>query len=184
MGEYMNYLILVNKDNGLSKLYKPSNLVKIKSKINKDIYLERKTYKEAERMLNDLNKELSNIEVIIDSGYRSYNYQEELNKLEPNNVGITLAKAGYSEHQTGLAIDVGFIKDGLHDPYYNIEDYSMEFKWLRENSYKYGFILRYPLGKENITGYKYEPWHYRYIGNLANYLYKKNKTLEEFFNVK
>ena len=64
MGEYMNYLILVNKDNGLSKLYKPSNLVKIKSKINKDIYLERKTYKEAERMLNDLNKELSNIEVI------------------------------------------------------------------------------------------------------------------------
>ena len=180
----MNYLILVNKNNGLTKSYKPSNLVKVKSPINKDIYLENKTYISALNMLEDYNSKSDNIKLIIDSGYRSYDYQSILNKKEPSKVGVTLASPGFSEHQTGLAIDIGFIKDGLYDPYYDIDEYKKEFKWLQDNSYKYGFILRYPLGKENITGYSYEPWHFRYIGNLANYLYNKNITLEEFFNVK
>ena len=134
-------------------------------------------------------KDNFDLQLLPTTAYRGEIFQKTLYDNYVKNYGkesadTFSARPGYSEHQTGLAIDVGFIKDGLHDPYFNVDDYNMEFKWLRENSYKYGFILRYPLGKENITGYKYEPCLYRYIGNLANYLYKNNKTLEEFFNVK
>ena len=86
------------------------------------------------------------------------------------------AKPGHSEHQTGLAVDV----EGSNNDYDKFES-SIEFNWMINNSYKYGFILRYPKGKENITGFKYEPWHYRYVGiELAKYLYKNNLTLEEY----
>ena len=86
------------------------------------------------------------------------------------------ARAGHSEHQTGLAVDVADIS---YD-YDNFEN-TKEFKWMKKNCYKYGFILRYPKAQFHITGFKYEPWHYRYVGkDTAFYLYKKNITLEEY----
>lgn len=183
----LNYLILVNKNKPLEKDYKPSNLVKIKTKLNKDIYLEEKTYKYITKLLDEANK-IFETELIVESGFRDYNYQEKLfqNELKikgsMEEVNKTLALPGESEHQTGLAVDIGFINGGLYDPYYEIEEYKEEFKWLSENAHRYGFILRYPLGKEYITGYSYEPWHFRYIGNIANYLYSHKLTLEEFLN--
>ena len=183
----MNYLILVNKNKPLSKDYIPTNLVKIKTKINKEIYLEEKTYKNITKLLYEANKIFAT-ELIVESGYRDYSYQEKLFKKElkikknEQEVNKTLAYPGESEHQTGLAVDIGFINGGLYDPYYDIEEYKDEFKWLSQNAHRFGFILRYPLGKESITGYNYEPWHFRYIGNIANYLFQRKLTLEEFLN--
>ena len=86
------------------------------------------------------------------------------------------ARPGHSEHQTGLSIDVmGSNND------YNIFDKSKEFKWMKDNAHKYGFIMRYPKNKEYITGFKYEPWHYRYVGiDTAQKIYENNITLEEY----
>ena len=88
------------------------------------------------------------------------------------------ARPGHSEHQTGLAVDVM----GSNNDYDEFEK-SIEFSWMKENAHKYGFILRYPKGKENITGFKYEPWHYRYVGLItATRIFKENITLEEYYN--
>ena len=88
------------------------------------------------------------------------------------------AKPGHSEHQTGLAVDImGSNND------YNLFAESKEFEWMKNNAYKYGFILRYPEHKENITGFKYEPWHYRYVGkDVAKYIYENKLSLEEYFS--
>ena len=185
----MNYLILVNKTHHVDKLYVPDSLVKVTKHYdtNKKIFLEERTYKNILELINDFNK-IFDVRLIIDSGYRDYLYQSNLFQKDLEikgsieEVNKTLALPGYSEHQTGLAVDVGFITGGLYDPYYEIEEYSQEFKWISDNAHKYGFILRYPLGKENITGYNYEPWHLRYVGSIANYLHDKNKTLEEYLN--
>ena len=82
---------------------------------------------------------------------------------------------GTSEHELGLAVDISLSSD------YKTDDLLFTSKWLEKNSWKYGFILRYPKGKENITGIIYEPWHYRYVGiDAATVIYEKNITLEEF----
>lgn len=123
----------------------------------------------------------------IGSGYRSYEYQ--LGVIERNiarygeeETKRTVAPAGHSEHQTGLAIDI--IND---EPETNIEPsfaHTKEGEWLAQNSYKYGFILRYPEGKEEVTGYAYEPWHFRYVGEeMAARLFDSGKTIEEYFNL-
>ena len=183
----MNYLILVNKENYLEKNYKPKGLVKLKTKLNKDIYLEKKAYKNITKLLKKANL-IFDTEFIVASGYRDYFYQQKLFDKDLNlkgsidEVNKTLALPGQSEHQTGLAVYIGFIKEGLYDSEYEITDYLEEFKWLEENSSKYGFILRYPKGKENITGYSYEPWHLRYVGKVAKFLYLKKLTLEEYLN--
>ena len=88
------------------------------------------------------------------------------------------ARPGHSEHQSGLAIDINMADSAF--------DSSPEAKWLNDNAYKYGFILRYPKGKDNITGYMYESWHFRYVGTeLANKLYNDGNwiTLEEYFGI-
>lgn len=182
----MNYLILVNKDNGLDKDYKPDNLVKVKIKTggNKLIYLEKKTYKQIKKLLKDMNK-IFDTEMVIDSGYRTFFYQENLMRklLKEKGIGAykSLAKPGYSEHQTGLAVDIGFYKDGVYDNNFDVLNYQNEFKWLEENAHNYGFIIRYPKEKECITGYIHEPWHLRYVGLIASFLYKYDLTLEEYY---
>jgi len=182
----MNYLMLVNKDVGLDKNYIPNNLVKVKIKTggNKLIYLEKRTYKQIKKLLREMNK-LFDSEIVIDSGYRTYFYQEnllkELIKEKGSAAYNSLALPGHSEHQTGLAIDIGFYKNGIYDDNFKVDDYLKEFKWIKENSYKYGFIVRYPLGKESITKYIYEPWHLRYVGSIAEFLTKYNLTLEEYY---
>ena len=124
------------------------------------------------------------LEIDIMSGYRDYFYQEKLYNrlLKEKGYAYTfrsVAKPGFSEHQTGLAVDICIYKDGLCYIEHDITSIK-ESDWLINNAHKYGFILRYPKGKEDITGYNYEPWHYRYVGSLATYLYENDLTLEEY----
>ena len=119
----------------------------------------------------------------IASGYRSYSTQKTLYNNYVNRDGkkeadTYSARAGYSEHQTGLCFDTNSVDSSFA--------YTKEGKWLNNNSYLYGFIIRYPKGKEDITGYMYEPWHLRYVGkDLANKLYNDGDwiTLEEYFGI-
>ena len=121
-----------------------------------------------------------NIIIYGGSGYRSYSYQQDLynryvardGKKEADTFS---ARAGYSEHQTGLAMDI------MNSNWGYIDEIDEEYTWLVNNSYKYGFILRYLEGKEDITGYVYEPWHYRYVGvELATEITKLGITYDEY----
>jgi len=115
------------------------------------------------------------------SGYRSYYTQQTLYNNYVNVDGKELAdtysaRPGFSEHQTGLAFDVGNIDDNYGD--------TPEGIWLKNNCHLYGFIIRYPKGKEHITGYQYEPWHIRYLGiEHATNVYNKGVTLEEYLRI-
>lgn len=172
--------VLVNKNNRLSKDYIPSDLVLMDlaySKENK--YLRSPAYEAFKKLSDDAYK--LGFQITIASAYRDYYYQDNLYNYYVKEKGKEYAdkcsaRPGHSEHQTGLAIDVmGSNND------YNLFADSKEFDWMINNSYKYGFILRYPKGKENITGFKYEPWHYRYVGkDIAKYIYENNITLEEY----
>lgn len=120
------------------------------------------------------------------SGYRSYNTQVSVYNAEVKNYGQAVAdsesaRPGTSEHQTGLSIDVGGGGCGIEDCFGTTK----EGKWLAANAYKYGFIIRYPDGKQQITGYRAEPWHIRFIGtDLSSEMQKQGvQTLEEFFGL-
>lgn len=171
----MNYLILVNKEHGLDSNYIPDNLVLVKhyNNSNQIIYLEKKTYKQIKSLIKDM-QHLFSIPIYISAGYRPYFYQENLYNDKIKEKGeialIEVSPPGHSEHQTGLALNLSF--EGKE-----------EEKWLINNAHKYGFIIRYPLGKESITGYKYMPKHLRYIGDKAQILYKYNLTLEEYYEM-
>ena len=119
-----------------------------------------------------------NINILLFSSFRTYEKQASLwnNNIQANN--LFLAKPGHSEHQTGLAVDIGTKDSGLTIHFENTK----EFQVLKENAHLFGFILRYPKEKENITGYAYEPWHFRYVGaETAKIIYENNLTLEEYF---
>lgn len=173
-------LVLVNKNNKLNDDFIPSDLIELDLKYsNKEKYLK----KDAALAFYKLSEDASKLgyKIIVVSGYRSYTYQEKLFNYYVEEKGMDYAlmcsaKPGHSEHQTGLAIDV----EGSNLDY-NLFDESNEFKWMINNAYKYGFILRYPKGMEDITGFKYEPWHYRYVGkDVAKEIYEKNITFEEY----
>ena len=173
-------LILVNKENGLPSDYVPDDLELLSLKYaNENKYLRKEAKYYYEKLSNDAL--LLGYKIIVVSAYRDYNYQYELHNEYVKNKGIEYAllcsaRPGYSEHQTGLAIDVM----GSNNDYDLFED-SIEFAWMRDNAHKYGFILRYPKDKVAITGYKYEPWHYRYVGiKAASEIYNNNLTLEEY----
>ncbi len=180
----MNYQILVNKEHPLDKTYIPSNLIDTKSKYKKNILLDQKVLINFQHMKNDMQSLGYYIDIM--SGYRDYNYQEKIYNKSLYQKGYTytvrsIAKPGSSEHQTGLAIDICIYKDNKVYIEHQIIN-TKELDFLKKNSHKYGFILRYPEEKENITGYNYEPWHYRYVGiELANYLHKNGLTLEEYY---
>ncbi len=121
------------------------------------------------------------------SEHRTYDYQVSLFKGYIDSMGYEGATSvsawpGASEHQTGLAVDFG-AADGLCELESCFES-TPEGKWLKENARDYGFILRYPEGKRNITGYNYEPWHYRYVGvDIAVDIAKDDITLEEYLGI-
>lgn len=123
-------------------------------------------------------------QLYVTSGYRGYEEQEEvfasyLLEGDENYALQYAAKPGYSEHQTGRAIDVFTPGETIHT-----FAYSPVATWLAEHAYEYGFILRYPEGKENLTGYSYEPWHYRYVGKeVAAEIQRRGITLEEYVAV-
>lgn len=127
-------------------------------------------------------------ELVAFSTYRSYEYQELLyNKYVERdgkeNADRYSARPGYSEHQTGLAFDIG--EKGREDLWLTEAFGQSEAgKWLAENAHRYGFILRYPKGKEHITGYMYESWHFRYLGvELATKVKDSGLTLEEYLGI-
>ena len=132
-------------------------------------------------MWNAANEE--GIYLIVNSSYRTYADQDEVYNSYKDSYGekeadAVAARAGYSEHQTGLAIDV-FSKDNTSRATFKE---SLAYSWLEANAYKYGFILRYPEGKENITGYGAESWHYRYVGkDVAEYIYENDITFDEYY---
>ncbi len=173
-------LILVNKYNYLSKDYEPSDLENISSNY---ALPDMKLRKEAKESFEELSKKAlkDNLKIIAMSSYRSYQYQVDLYNMYKNKDGVDIAdrysgRAGFSEHQTGLAVDV--YNDKLS--YTNFED-TKEFEWMQKNAYKYGFILRFPKDKEKYTGYIYESWHYRYVGkNVAKEIKESGYCLEEY----
>ena len=183
-----NYLILVNKYNKLSYDYVPKDLEKIDSKYfingNTNARFLRKDAKEAFEKLSS-DSILNNTPVYGQSGYRSYERQDVLynNAVFKNGKAYAdndTARAGHSEHQTGLTIDVSSNKDGNMLSFEN----TSSFNWMMDNAYKYGFILRYPKGKEKVHGFIYEAWHYRYVGEKVakdmhdNY---SDLTYEEYY---
>lgn len=176
-----NILVLVNKNHKLNKDYIPRDLEKISLKYATE---EKYLRKEAKVAFEKLSEEarLRNYKIVAVSTYRSYDYQEKLYDYYVETKGLEYAdlcsaRPGHSEHQTGLAVDVM----GSNNDYDRFEE-SNEFTWMKENAHKFGFILRYPKGKEQITGFKYEPWHYRYVGiDVATEIYQNNLTLEEYY---
>ena len=163
-------LVLVNKQYKLPSSYAPKDLVKAsKSGIRRgeNYYLRNIVIPDLTRMITDAK--LEGVDLSIVSGYRSYqtqidtyNYWLKMNNGNTNLVDTFSARAGHSQHQLGTAIDFSTneIRDKLGDEFSNTK----ASKWLSQNAYKYGFVISYPKGYENITGYKHESWHYRYIG--------------------
>lgn len=165
---FINGILLVNKDYGLPPTFgngdDPTALAKLQQ-------LQRDAQAQGINISNSY------------SGYRSYQYQTQLYnnyvKLHGEEEANTFsAKPGFSEHQTGLTFDLKDFNGQL------VED-PITSQWIKDNCAKYGFIVRYPEGKEDITGYIYEPWHLRYVGEeVANQIMNNNTTLEQYLGVK
>ena len=170
--------VLVYKYNALSPTYKPELVAMSSWYANRNAYLHPEAYEWFVKMVNDARAD--GLKLYCVSAYRSYSYQSSLYQRYVNQDGSDLAdtysaRPGYSEHQTGLAVDINTASTSAH-----FED-TAQYRWLVENSWKYGFILRYPQGKEDITGFQFEPWHYRYVGQeLAKALYESGLTYEEY----
>ena len=153
-------LMLVNKFNYLDENYAPDDIVKVSMQFAYgDNEIKKEVYEKFRSMYNDAKKE--GLYLIITSSYRDYNFQKELWDSYANQKGdewadSVSARAGYSEHQTGYTLDIVTYNANMSS-----FEKTDEFKWLQDNAYKYGFILRYPKDKEDITGYSYESWHYR-----------------------
>ena len=179
----MDYQILVNKDNPLPRAHIPNNLVEVESSYKDNIKLDKKTYESFQKLQKEALK--YNYHIDIESGYRDYDYQEKIYNKLVNEKGYSyaitrIAQPGKSEHQTGLAIDFCIYKDNKCYIEHDIEELP-ETKWIHSNAHKYGFILRYPEGKEDITKYSYEPWHLRYVGEISSNIYHNKITLEEYY---
>lgn len=173
--------ILVNKYIKMKDNYIPENLENLDTSYSRSgMKLVRSAKIALEKMIEDAKKDGYTIRVM--SSYRSYNYQVNLyNKYKEEDgeeqADTYSARPGFSEHQTGLCIDI----DDNRLNYTDFEN-SKSFNWMQENAYKYGYILRYPKDKTEITGYTYESWHYRYVGEkIAAYIKKHNITFDEYY---
>lgn len=173
--------ILVNKYNYLTEDYVPENLQTVDKKYSsKTLQLVDYAKDAFEELSEAASKE--NYTVLAMSSYRSYQYQYNLYNRYVSTDGVEAAdtysaRPGYSEHQTGLAVDV---YNGKED-FTNFEK-TKEYNWMQDNAYKYGFILRFPKDKVLETGYQYESWHYRYVGKeIAKYIHDNNLCFEEYY---
>lgn len=174
-------LMLLNKYNYLDESYSPNDL---KEFSNKYAYGDNQKLKEVayNAYISMFNKAKEDgYTLIVNSSYRSYSEQKEIYDKYVSWYGDdadkTAARPGYSEHQTGLAVDIQSYCSQSKD-----FDECEEFTWLLNNAYKYGFILRYPEGREFITGYEYESWHFRYVGKeAAKYIHENKITFDEYY---
>lgn len=169
---YIKGVLIVNKKYPLPKNYNPGENKEARESFN--------------RMVNDAKKE--GYLLTTYSSFRSYDLQKKLYDQYVKKHGINKAdrfsaRPGYSEHQTGLAFDIGEV--GRKNLWLTEQFGESEAgKWLAENAHKYGFILRYPKGKEHITGYMYESWHFRYVGvKIATEIKQSGLTLEEYLGI-
>ncbi len=186
------YDVVVNKSLHLTSEYVPENLVipavafpeSYQGALEK-MHLRDEAATALEKMFTAAKEE--GLELYAISGYRSYSLQDRIfqyqikrhngSEEEANRIS---ARPGESEHQTGLAMDISAksVDFKLNQTFAD----TAEGQWLAENCAEYGFILRYLKGKEAITGYQYEPWHFRYVGvELAEMIMSEETTLEEFF---
>ena len=181
-----DYLLLVNKTHKLPDDYEAKlDLVTVKNCFGKEFQVERETYAHFTELQADLLKE--GIQIELESTYRSVARQKELTEELRLSEGEDYVKnyvavPGYSEHHTGLALDVTIVKNGkTTDDYYGTTEtpYQIMHRYLANH----GFILRYPPGKTTITGYTYESWHCRYVGkDAAQKIFRQNLTLEEYLS--
>jgi len=190
-------MILVNKSNPVPESYEQEI-----SNDLRDLAYSRQDGRETQKMAKDAAKACDNMlaaakaagfELTVTSGYRSREYQQIIYDLRYSDYisrGLSeeeakrktekhIAPPGFSEHHTGLCADI-------HSLPYADGSFSQtdEYKWLIDNCAKYGFILRYPLGKEDITGHGFEPWHFRYVGKCAQKIMSEGIALEEYLNSK
>lgn len=175
------FYTLVNKYNYLRDDFVPNNLVEMTTPYSKEgIYLVEEARDNFYKLVDKAKEEGLTIRAI--SAYRGYTYQKRLYDKYVEADGVNKAdtysaRPGFSDHQTGLAIDV----DNTISSFENFTN-TKEYQWMLDNSYKYGFILRYPSSKESITTYQFESWHYRYVGlKLAKKIKASNLTFDEYF---
>lgn len=169
---YVNKILVANKKHPLPETFAPGEDKTARAAFNKMA---------AEAKLSGFN-------LTAFSTYRSYDYQVTLYNRYADRDGVEAAdrysaRPGYSEHQTGLAFDIGEVN---HEKHWASQSFgeTEAGKWLLANAHRYGFILRYPNHKEEITGYMHEAWHYRYVGTpLSEEIFKKNITLEEYLGL-
>ena len=167
------FIMIANKSYPLPQDYNPGGLTA-------------ETYTAFQELVDGASKD--GINIYLSSGFRSYDLQSQIYNNYVNAYGQSTAdtfsaRPGYSEHQTGMAIDVNIIDDSFTG--------TPEAIWLEAHCNEYGFILRYPFGKQDITGYKYEPWHIRYIGKENAKAFREeadkrndvNLTLEEYLDI-
>jgi len=185
----VNYLVLVNKENKLSDNWENDiELINIRDYFGNICTIEKKTLESFNKLRENLLKE--NIRIELDNSYRSVERQKEIWNEFKEKYGLDYTKKyvavpGYSEHHTGLALDIFLVKD--KEIIIENEDLFKEFEIfskIHEKLADFGFILRYPKEKENITGYSYEPWHIRYIDSIeiARKIMENKITLEEYLN--
>ena len=183
-----DYLLLVNAEHQMPEEFpKTVELVWTESAMGNKIQVEKQTYAAFLRMKEDLWKE-DGIEAGLSNSYRTIEKQEEIytrytREFGPAYAAKYAAKPGHSEHHTGLAIDVGIVQDGKF--YHTIEELlSVDhlFQVIHQKLPRYGFLLRYPGGKESVTGIGYEPWHFRYIdsSDIAKEITDQGLCLEEY----
>lgn len=181
--------VLVNKEYSLPSSYVPKELVVPNVKFlgpdeDNKRYMRKKAAQALEQMFDDACKDDKILYGV--SAYRSYARQADIYSKNIRQRGSyatnkVSAIPGHSEHQTGLAIDISckMLNGALSERFAN----TSEGRWVEDNCYRYGFIIRYPKDKEKVTGYTYEPWHIRYVGiPVATYLHDNNLTLEEYYN--
>ncbi|MBQ7378678.1 MAG: M15 family metallopeptidase [Clostridia bacterium] len=192
------YLVLLNKTHTSNEHYCPPDLVSLDGSITlygKDVQLRKYPAMATEALIKELHA-LGYTDIVVTSGYRSYAYQQSLfNTYLENEMAahpgwteqqareyvLTYSAApGTSEHHTGDVIDLISIN------YVSLDETFAQnpaYEWLVNNAHHFGFILRYPKDKTHITGYSYEPWHYRFVGvKAATEIYEQGLTLEEYLN--
>lgn len=184
---YRTTTILINKQWGLPADFVPHDLIKAQVPLSPRSrnFMIRKDVNTALKSLFSAAQE-DGVELWFHSGYRSYAEQRRVYQRYVDSYGEKVAntfaaKPGHSEHQSGLAIDITSPKSSsLFAP--NFGD-SKEGKWVANHAHQFGFIIRYPKDKSEITGYIYEPWHLRYVGiELATMLFESGLVLEELEN--
>ena len=192
------YLLLVNKQHPLGSVYAPTSLSAIDPELTlggKALELESVAATAAEAMIRELHAK-GYTEIVMTSAYRDYEYQNNLFSYYTNQeldahpdwtraeaeaeVATYSARPGTSEHQSGLCMDlISAVDCVLDESFADLAAYD----WLQENAHCFGFILRYPKGMDSVTGYSYEPWHYRFVGvPAATAIHDRGLTLEQYLS--